>query len=192
MISAVFVDRPRLAIVIAILMTLARGSVAAAHPSRAIPRHSAAAGDGFHHVPWRFGRRGGGHGRAADRGAGRRRRQDDLHEVQQRQRRQLQPDCQLRAGHRSRHRHGQCQQSRAAGPVAAASRGAAIRVDGAQAFLGDPGVPAVLQRGRQAGPAVHQQLRHDQRAWTGWRARPVWAMRNCSAGWIIRCAFGST
>ena len=42
--------------------------------------------------------------------------------------------------------------------------GAAQRRDGAEALLGDPGVPAVLQRGRQAGPAVHQQLRHHQRA----------------------------
>ena len=33
-----------------------------------------------------------------------------------------------------------------------------------QALRGDPAVPAVLQRGRQAGPAVHQQLRHHQRA----------------------------
>ena len=38
------------------------------------------------------------------------------------------------------------------------------RRDGAEALLRDPGVPPVLQRGRQAGPAVHQQLRHHQRA----------------------------
>ena len=37
-------------------------------------------------------RGGGGHGRAADRGADRRRRQDDVHEERQRQRRQLHAD----------------------------------------------------------------------------------------------------
>ena len=164
MISAVFVDRPRLAIVIAILMTLAGVAVAAAHPGRAVSRHRAAAGDGLHQLRRRLGRRGGGDGRAAARGAGRRRRQDDLHEVQQRQRRQLLADRQLRAGHQPRHRHGQRQQPRAAGAVQAAARGAALRPDRAQAIRRDPGVPAVLQRGRQAGPAVHQQLRHHQRA----------------------------
>ncbi len=47
MISAVFVDRPRLAIVIAILMTLAGVLSHPAHPRRAVPRHRAAAGDRF-------------------------------------------------------------------------------------------------------------------------------------------------
>ena len=69
--------------------------------------------------------------------------------------------------------------------------GAAIRRDGAQALVRHPGVPAVLQRGRQTGSAVHQQLRHDQRAGLGWRARPASAMRCCSAGWITRCVSGS-
>ena len=47
---------------------------------------------------------------------------------------------------------------------AAAARGAAAGPDGAEAVLGDPAVHRVLQRGRQAGSAVHHQLRHHQRA----------------------------
>ena len=44
MISAIFVDRPRLAVVIAIVMTLAGLIAMTAHPGRAVPRHRAAAG----------------------------------------------------------------------------------------------------------------------------------------------------
>ena len=67
-----------------------------------------------------------------------------------------------------------------------------IRPHGAQAFRRDPGIPSVLQRGRQAEPAVHQQLRHHQRAGPAGPRRPASARRCCSAGWTIRCASGST
>ena len=118
MISAVFVDRPRLAIVIAILMTLA-GVLSllripvAQFPDIVPPQVTVSTS-----YRRRLGRRGRGDRRAAAGGADRRRRQDDLHEVDQRQRRQLHADRQLRAGHQSRHRHRQRQQPRAAGAVA--------------------------------------------------------------------------
>ena len=169
-----------------------RPAVAAAHPGGAVSRHRAAAGDGLHQLPRRLGRRGGEHRRAAAGGADRRRRQDDLHEVQQRQRRQLQPDRQLRAGDRSRHRHGQRQQPRAAGAGQAAGRGAAQRRHGAQAVLRHPGVPAVLQRRRQAGLRCSSATTSPSTCSTGWRARRASAMRCCSAGWITPCGSGST
>ena len=56
-----------------------------AHSGRAIPRHRAAAGPGHRYLSRRLGRRRRSQRRAADRGAGRRRRQDDLHEVDERQ-----------------------------------------------------------------------------------------------------------
>ena len=91
MISAIFIRRPRLAVVIAIVITLAGAHRHDAHPGRAVPRHRAAARAGDGELSRRLGRGGRGRGRPAARGADRRRRQDDLHEVDQRQRRQLQP-----------------------------------------------------------------------------------------------------
>ena len=85
MISAIFVDRPRLAVVIALVITIA-GALAllripvAQFPdivppqvqvSATYPGASAAVVEAEH--------------RPADRGPGRRRRQDDLHEVDERQ-----------------------------------------------------------------------------------------------------------
>ena len=87
----------------------------AAHPGGAVPRHRAAARAGHRELSRRVGRRGRGRDRPAARGADRRRRQDDLHEVDQRQRRQLQPHRLVRGRHQSRHRHGQRQQPRADG-----------------------------------------------------------------------------
>ena len=48
--------------------------------------------------------------------------------------------------------------------VAVATGGSAPGPCGAQAIVGDPAIPAALQRDRCAGSAVHHQLRDDQRA----------------------------
>ena len=85
MISSVFVDRPRLAIVIAIVMTIA-GALAmmripvAQFPDIVPPQVNVTT---TFSRRVRVGRRE--HGRAALGGAGHRRRQDDLHEVEQRE-----------------------------------------------------------------------------------------------------------
>ncbi len=99
----------------------------------------------------------------------------------------------VRAGDQSRHQHGQRQQPGAAGAVASCRprcSAAASRSQAASAAILD--VPAVLQRGRQARPAVHQQLRHHQRAGPPGARRPASATRSSSAGSTIRCASGST
>ena len=85
MISSVFVDRPRLAIVIAFVITIA-GALAllqipvAQFPDIVPPQVTVTA-----ELSRRLRRRGGIQRRPAARGAGRRRRQDALHEVDQRQ-----------------------------------------------------------------------------------------------------------
>ena len=84
MFSAIFVDRPRLAIVIAIVTTIA-GLLAllsiplAQYPDIVPPQVSVTT---FYPGANPRGRRSDR--RPADRGAGRRRRQDDLHEERQR------------------------------------------------------------------------------------------------------------
>ena len=96
MISSVFIHRPRLAIVISIVISIA-GVIALARASgRAVPRHRAAAGAGQHHLSRRLGRRGRRERRAGHRRPGQRRRPNDLHEVDLRRRRQLRPQCDLR------------------------------------------------------------------------------------------------
>ena len=57
MISAIFVDRPRLAVVIAIVITIAGLLGADPHPGRAVPRHRAAAGHGLRDLSGRLRRR---------------------------------------------------------------------------------------------------------------------------------------
>ena len=90
MISRVFVDRPRLAIVIAIIITLAGLIALTRIPVSQFPDIVPPQVQVTTDLSRRVGRSGRIHGRAAAGGAGHRRRQDDLHEVEQRQRRQLQ------------------------------------------------------------------------------------------------------
>ena len=61
MISSVFVDRPRLAIVIAIIITHRRRHRPDAHSGVAISRHRAAAGAGQRDLPRRLGGSGRNH-----------------------------------------------------------------------------------------------------------------------------------
>ena len=90
-ISAAFIRRPRLAVVIAIVITLAGAIAMLRIPVAQFPDIVPPQRAGHRDLSRRVGRGGRGRDRPAARGADRRRRQDDLHEVDQRQRRQLQP-----------------------------------------------------------------------------------------------------
>ena len=96
MISAVFIRRPRLAIVIAIVITIAGALAMLRIPVAQLPDIVPPQVTVTANYPGASANGGGERRRPADRGAGRRRRQDDLHEVEQRQRRQLFADRQLR------------------------------------------------------------------------------------------------
>ena len=89
MLSAIFVDRPRLAIVIAIVMVLAGLIAMTRIPDRPVSRYRPAAGQRHGPLPGRERRRRRSDDRAADRSADERRREHALHEVGERQRRQL-------------------------------------------------------------------------------------------------------
>ena len=85
MISAIFVDRPRLAVVIAIVITIAGALALTRIPVAQFPDIVPPQVRSFRHLSRRLRRRRRIEHRPADRGAGRRRRQDDLHEVDERQ-----------------------------------------------------------------------------------------------------------
>ncbi len=121
-ISSIFVDRPRLAFVISIVITLA-GLLAifsipvAQFPDIVPPQVTLTA-----NYPGADAELGRDHRRAADRGAGQRRRQRDLLSIDQRRRRHLHAQRHVRARHQSRHRHRQRAEPRDAGAAAIADR----------------------------------------------------------------------
>ena len=163
MFSAIFIARPRLAVVISVIITLA-GAIAmtqipiAQFPDIVPPQIAVTA----NYAGAELGSRRGD-GRAADRIARHRRRQHALHEVDQRQRRQLLAHRHLRGRHRSRSQHRQGAEPRRAGGTATAGRGAQPGHQRHQKVVG-----AVAGRGddvarRSVRPAVPGQLRHHQR-----------------------------
>ena len=80
MFSGVFIDRPRLAFVISIVITLAGIIAITRDPDRAVPGYRAAAGAVCWQLPRRRRRSGRADGRPADRAAGQRHRQHALHQ----------------------------------------------------------------------------------------------------------------
>ena len=137
MISAIFVDRPRLAIVISVVLTIA-GLVSlyaipvAQYPDIVPPQVSVTTS-----YPGANAVGGGRDRRPADRGAGDRRRQDDLHEERERRRRQLHAHRFVRARHRSRHQHRQRQQPGADRALQAAAGRVAPGHHGQEEVVGD-------------------------------------------------------
>ena len=164
MISGVFVDRPRLAIVIAIITSIAGFLALMVIPVSQFPDIVPPQVQVTTRYPGRVRSRRGGDGGAAAGGSGQRRRPHDLHEVQLGQRRQLRPDGVVRAGHQPGHQHRQREQPRAGRAQPPAGGGAAPGRDRAEAVIGHPGVLVFQQRRRETKPAIHLQLRDHQRA----------------------------
>ena len=109
MLSSIFVDRPRLAIVIAVVTTIAGILALFQSPLRNIRilfRHRFLSQRSIRAQLGSSSRRDGC---PTDRGSSRRRRQDDLHEERQRRRRQLFACCFIRTRYQSRYQRGQCQ-----------------------------------------------------------------------------------
>ena len=192
MISAVFVDRPRLAIVIAIIMTLAGLIAMTRIPVAQFPDIVPPQVHGDDTLSRRLGGGGGSDRRPAAGGAGQRRRPDDVHEVQQRQRRQLFADGQLRARHQPRHRRGQRQQPRAGGTAEDAGGGAAAGRDGAEAqsprsWSSCSSTARAASRTRCSSATTSPST-----CSTGCRACRASGRRTCSARSTTPCASGST
>ena len=181
MISAVFVDRPRLAIVIAFVITIAGALALLQIPVAQFPDI----------VPPQVTVTGDFPGASAEvvetsvaqplEAADRRRRQDALHEVDQRQRRQLHADRLVRARHQSRHRHRQRQQPRADRAVAIAARSAAAGPGGAEEVFGDAAVHRALQRQWRSRIRCSSPTTPSSTCSTRFRVRPASDRPTCSA-----------
>ena len=81
MISAIFIDRPRLAVVIAVVITIAGALALMRIPVAQLPDIVPPQVAGHGGISRRFGCRRRGQSGGADRGPGRRRRRNDLHEI---------------------------------------------------------------------------------------------------------------
>ncbi len=136
-----------------------RGRVHAA--GGAVSRGDAPHGAGDGHLPGGECHDGPEHRRGADRGAGQRRREHDVHVVAMHQRRLVHVDCHLPAGHGHRHGPGAGAEPRLAGaaghPSAGAERGDQRQEDVAE--HDDDREPALA--GRPVRQYVPEQLRHD-------------------------------
>ena len=158
-----FIRRPIVAIVVVDRHHPARPGGAAAAVHRAVSRAVAAYHPGRNHLPGRVrggGRAVGGH---ADRAAGQRRGQHDLHEVAQHERRPHAARRVVPGGHGPRHGERAGPEPRVPGPVATAAGGDPAGGHGQEDQPQHPdGGLALLAQG-EPRRAVPQQLRDDQR-----------------------------
>ena len=162
MISNVFIERPRLAFVISIVITLAGLIAIFAIPLAQYPDIVPPQVEVSGRYPGRQRRGGRAERRAADRAAGQRRRQHALHEVDQRRRRQLHADRDLRARHRSRHQHRQRAEPGQPRRAAAAGGGHAPGPDDQEGLVGAAAGHPALFAERHLRRALSDQLRHHQ------------------------------
>ena len=190
MLSAIFVDRPRLAIVIAVVTTIAGLLALYAIPLAQYPDIVPPQVVGHDALSRRQRGGGGSDRRPGHRGASRRRRQDDLHEEHERRRRQLRADRFVRARHQSRHQHRQRQQPGPGGAGAAAAGRAAPGRHGQKEILG------AARRHRGLFAQAHATIRCSSPITspsicsTGSKARPASATPRSGARRITPCAPG--
>ena len=162
MFSAIFIDRPRFAIVIAIVITLA-GAIAitsipiAQFPDIVPPQVTLTA-----NYPGADAEVVDDHRGATDRGADQRRRQRDLLPVRQRLRRQLYVERDLRAGHRSGHRYRQRAEPLEPRHAAASRRGVARRYLGPQEIRSPASSHQYLFAEKHLRRRLFEQLRDHQ------------------------------
>ena len=159
MFSRFFIDRPIFAAVLSIVITLAGGDQLLHPAGGPVSRDHAADGRGLRLLSRRQrpGRRR--HRGRADRAAGQRRREHDVHVVAVHQRRQLHPDRHLQARRRPEHGPGAGAEPRVAGRADPARPGQAPRRGGQEEVAQHPDDRQRVLARRQPGQPVPEQLR---------------------------------
>ena len=190
-IARFFVDRPIFATVISLVIMLA-GDGRRLHPARgALPGRDAGHRASLRHLPRRQRHHRARHGRRTHRGAGQRRRRDDVHVVPLHQRRHLHAQRHLQARHRLGHGAGAGPEPRVAGPAghprAGAERGHHGQEDVAQhADDREPGLPGKTIR-RQVSSATTRP----STSATNWADSPASPASRISASATTASAPGS-
>ena len=165
-----------------------RGDAGAA--DRAVPRDRAADGAGHHDVRRRERHRRRGGGRDAARAEDQRRRERDLHEVDQRQRRHVDAEGLLRGGQQPRHGQRPDAEPRVGSDAAAAAVGQELRRRG-QEGAGRSRCWS-SRSSRRTGRTTTTSCPTTRRSTstTTSRASPASARSTCSAAATTRCACG--
>ena len=186
-----FIDNPIVAMVISIVTILLGVVAMSGSAHRTVPRDRAADGPGHDdvHRRQRDGRRSVR--RDAARTEDQRRRELDLHEVDERQRRHADAEGQLRRRHEPRHGERPHAEQGVGGDAAVAAVGQELRRGREEGA----GVPADghLASSRPTGPTTTTSCRTTRRSTstTTSRASRAWARSTCSAAATTRCACGS-
>ena len=162
MFSRFFIDRPIFASVLSIVITLAgRHRAVCTLPIAQYPGDHAADGRGLGVLSRRQCPGGGRHRGRADRAAGQRRREHDVHVVAVHQRRHLHADDHVQARHRPEHGPGAGAEPRVAGRADPARPGQAPRRDGQEEVAQHPDDRQPVLARQQPRQPLPEQLRHD-------------------------------
>ena len=193
MFSRFFIDRPIFASVLSIVDHAGgRHRACRRCRSRSIPRSRRRRSRSRPYYPGRQcpGRRR--HRRRADRAAGQRRREHDVHVVAVHQRRHVHADGHLQARRRPEHGPGAGAEPRVAGRADPARPGQAPRRDGQEEVAQHPDDRQPVLARRQPRQPLPEQLRDDPASRTSWRGSTASATSPTSASATTACGSGST